>query len=385
MLPKLAIVTTHPIQYYAPVFRMLYERQQLEVMVFYSKGEEDYRYDKDFRQKVIWDIPLTEGYPFIFVKGNKPMLDPSNDSLCQAIAKWKPDALLIYGWNFPGHLNVMRYFKKKCVLFFRGDSHLLDEKSNITTLLRRVFLKQIYKYIDFAFYVGANNKAYYIKHGLKEAQLFFAPHAIDNKRFSGEAEKDYEQKAKTWRRSLGIQDNDVVLLFAGKLEPKKAPDLLLKCIQAVNGQNQNTLKLIFAGTGVLEEPLKEQAGNDPNIFFLGFQNQSQMPIVYRLGDLYCLPSKGPGETWGLAVNEAMASSRAVLVSDKVGCSVDLVEEGKTGFVFKVESKKELKLILQKLNSVKLKLMGEISMERIKKWSFEKQVEKIISVLIEKTV
>ena len=47
-----------------------------------------------------------------------------------------------------------------------------------------------------------------------------------------------------------------------------------------------------------------------------------MPIVYRLGDLFCLPSQGPGETWGLAINEAMACKRQVIASNKCGAAID---------------------------------------------------------------
>ncbi len=63
-----------------------------------------------------------------------------------------------------------------------------------------------------------------------------------------------------------------------------------------------------------------------------------MPILYRLGNVFCLPSKGPGETWGLAVNEAMASSRPVIVSNKVGCAADLVSEGANGYLFNYNDK-----------------------------------------------
>jgi glycosyltransferase involved in cell wall biosynthesis len=59
---------------------------------------------------------------------------------------------------------------------------------------------------------------------------------------------------------------------------------------------------------------------------LPFQNQSRMPIVYRLGDLVVLFS-GYGETLGLAVNEALACGRPVLVSDRVGCAADVVDRG----------------------------------------------------------
>ena len=67
---------------------------------------------------------------------------------------------------------------------------------------------------------------------------------------------------------------------------------------------------------------------------MDFQNQSEMPKVYHSCDVLVLPSQGPGETWGLAVNEAMASGKAVLVSDKCGCYPDLVQDNINGFVFK---------------------------------------------------
>jgi glycosyltransferase involved in cell wall biosynthesis len=58
-----------------------------------------------------------------------------------------------------------------------------------------------------------------------------------------------------------------------------------------------------------------------------------MPVIYRLGDIYMLPSLGPGETWGLGVNEAMASGCAIMMSDRAGGSADLVETGINGIRF----------------------------------------------------
>jgi glycosyltransferase involved in cell wall biosynthesis len=49
-----------------------------------------------------------------------------------------------------------------------------------------------------------------------------------------------------------------------------------------------------------------------------------MPVVYRLGDIFVLPSAF-GESWGLAVNEALACGRPVIVSDRVGCAPDVVD------------------------------------------------------------
>src|SRR5262249_47551380 len=83
---------------------------------------------------------------------------------------------------------------------------------------------------------------------------------------------------------------------------------------------------IMVGNGELEREVRAIAGAYPDRFrVLPFQNQSQMPVVYRLGDLFVLPSS-TGETWGLAVNEALACGRPVLVSDRVGCAADIVND-----------------------------------------------------------
>jgi len=111
---------------------------------------------------------------------------------------------------------------------------------------------------------------------------------------------------------------------------------------------------------------------------MDFQNQTQMPAIYQSADLFCLPSKGPGETWGLAVNEAMASGRAVLVSDKVGCAIDLVDPT-VGACFKSVDIDDIKQKLIALTSQKQNLtnLGQNAQSKIHDWSFERQARAII--------
>jgi glycosyltransferase involved in cell wall biosynthesis len=59
-----------------------------------------------------------------------------------------------------------------------------------------------------------------------------------------------------------------------------------------------------------------------------------MPSRYLAADVFALPSRGAYETWGLAVNEAMHMGLPCLVSDRVGCQLDLVTDGGTGWVFR---------------------------------------------------
>jgi glycosyltransferase involved in cell wall biosynthesis len=100
-----------------------------------------------------------------------------------------------------------------------------------------------------------------------------------------------------------------------------------------------------------------------------------MPDVYRLGDVFVLPSQG--ETWGLAINEAMAAGRPVIVSDKVGCAPDLVRP-ENGVVFQSGNEEALGTGLMRVlrNEVARFDMGMASKKRIAAWSFEAQASAI---------
>ncbi|WP_430817689.1 glycosyltransferase family 4 protein [Carboxylicivirga sp. RSCT41] len=326
-------------------------RGKCEIMVFYTYSQRQYDFvDKDFGTKIKWDIPLLDGYDYMFIKNNarKPDLTHFYGIKCPhlitEIEKWGATHLLIFGWNYQAHLKAIRYFKGKIPVLFRGDSTLLDYdfkkvsdifkrdksinlinaiKSLAKFKIRKAFLTWVYKSVDTALYVGQNNKAYYVTHGLKERQLKFAPHAIDNERFFDSKDKNYESRAEIWRKELGFKNDDIILLYAGKFEPRKN---LLFFIEAVNKLQRNDglkFKIILLGNGPIEKELRQVASNNSNITFLPFQNQSKMPAVYRLADYYCLPSNS--ETWGLAINEAMACGRLAIVSNKVGCALDLIK------------------------------------------------------------
>ena len=377
-MKKLAIVTTHPIQYYAPMFKLLTMRGNIDIRVFYTWGEKALdKYDPGFDKKIEWDIPLLEGYPYEWVEntsakpGSHHFRGIINPHLINQIRKWQPDAVLFYGWAYHSHLKAMRYFKNKVAVLFWGDSTLLDEQMGARNLLKSVFLKWVYKHIDHAFYVGSNNKHYFKRYGLKENQLSFAPHATDNERFAD----NKSAEAILIRKKLGIRNDEILILFAGKLEGKKSPELLLNAFLALNKPGMH---LLFVGNGGLENNLKIMAADKPSVHFMDFHNQSAMPAIYEACDLFCLPSKGPGETWGLAVNEAMACGKAILVSDKVGCAIDLVNEGYNGMVFKNENVDDLREKLKELTLSKelLKLYGNNSKKLITNWNFSKIAEAI---------
>jgi len=312
-MKRLAILSTHPIQYNAPLFRMLAADDAIDLMVFYSKQTEEVRFDQDFGREVVWDIPLTDGYAHqSFGASDKD----GKKQLIASIGQFQPDALLVYGWNFPGHWAVMRYFKGRIPVWFRGDSTLIDPLPMWKKALRKALLNLVYRSVDRAFYVGRANKRYFLWAGMKEFQLTHAPHAVDNAFFMRDDETR-KKEALAKRKELGISENATVFLFVGKMEPKKQPLMMGDAFCKIDSNTKS--HLIFIGSGELESALKSRFQDHPRIRFVGFQNQQAMPIWYRVGNVVCLPSKGPGETWGLAVNEAMACGCAAIVSDRVGC------------------------------------------------------------------
>ncbi len=385
---KLAVITTHPVQYNAPLFSLLAERQRLNLKVFYTWGQAGGKvYDPDFGIQREWDIPLLNGYGYEFVEniasdpGSHHFSGINNPGLVKKIIEYNPDAILVYGWSFKSHLKILRHFGGKVKILFRGDSTLMDEGNgfSIKKIARRFFLKWVYKKIDTALYTGIANMHYFLAHGLQKHQLVFAPHAVDMHR--------YQHSSVTIDRlPLKIADTEMVFVFAGKMEKKKDPLLLLQAFKALKAP---AVHLLFVGNGDMENKLKSEANwnnsfSQNNIHFLPFQNQGMMPAVYKLADVFVLPSGGPGETWGLSVNEAMACSRAVLVSDKCGCAGDLIKEGVNGYKFESGNANDLIAKMQLFIKRKDELpeMGRQSFRIIGQWNFEKICAAIEGVVLE---
>lgn len=377
-MKQLAIITTHPIQYNAPLFRLLSERKRIAIKVFYTWGQsQEAVFDARFGVKRSWDIPLLEGYEFEFVKNtsNKPdsnrFFGVINPGFVGRIKNGNFDAVLVYRWSLLSHFLILRSFGEKQQLFFRGDSHLLKAQHGIKSLFKKLLLRFVYGKVNKAFYVGKLNKAYYQQYGLTDGQLQYAPHAIDNDRFSTNAD-DWEQKAIAERAALGLTVSNIVFLYAGKFYELKQLDLLIRSFQQLKG---NEYRLLLIGNGEQEQELKALAKQDDRILFQPFRNQSEMPFVYRMGDVFVLPSRS--ETWGLAVNEAMACSRPAIVSNACGCAPELIVEGETGFIFRSDDEADLlKQMQQFTDKTVSKKMGEKAFEHIQQFSLQRVAEVI---------
>jgi glycosyltransferase involved in cell wall biosynthesis len=359
---KLAIVVSHPIQYYAPLYRRLAQRGDAIVKVFFTwhAGQAAYE-DLGFKVPVTWDVPVTQGYEYELVPnvssepGTHRFWGLNNPSLVDRVTAWQPDAVHITGWAWFSHLSAMRAFHNQGTpVLFRGDSHLLDEnRAGPHWWIKYSILRLIFSWPAAFLVVGKANRAYYEVFGVKSDRLYSCPHSIDVGRFA-EPNDLLEQKAAQWRGQLKISADRCVVLFAGKFEQRKQPLELMRAAQTLDRR----YVVIMVGSGELEGEVRALASDDPDRFrVLPFKNQSQMPVVYRLGDLFVLPSS-TGETWGLAVNEALACGRPVLVSDRVGCAADVVNDT-NGRVFSWSDPLSLTKVLTEMTTdvCRLRKMG----------------------------
>ena len=366
-------MVSHPIQYHAPLYRLLSEHPDLQLRVFFTwNTTSEAPLDRGFEKRIRWDVPLLDGYEYEFVPNEAT--DPGthhfrglvNPSLMSRISAWRPDVIVVNGYNYQSHLHCIRAsHRRKIPILFRGDSHLLTPRPWAKRWVKRVALRTVFSWCRGAMYCGAHNKEYFLAHGVAGNDLYFCPHAVDNDRFMREQDGVLAQ-SRRWRSELGIPQGHKVVLFAGKFQRKKGPHILLESFSRLDNEN---VVLLFVGNGELEQTLREKGARlGSKVVFLPFQNQSVMPVVYRLGDVFVLPSLYD-ETWGLAVNEAMCCGVPVLLSPQVGCAPDLVEKGVTGWVTETTGVDALAECLNLACSpdADLGVMGEAARKRIRSW------------------
>lgn len=387
---RLAIVGTHPVQYYAPVFRALARMPQLHPRVFYtwSQSEQGLIADAGFGQAIRWDLPLLSGYESEFVPNVARLPGPERfdgvrtPALVTRIEEFQADAVLVYGWNLQAHFAAMRALHGRIPVYFRGDSTLLDPLPAAKRWLRRLSLTAVYRFIDVAIAVGANNRDYFRWCGKRPDDIELAPHSVDVARFAAD-DASRSAEARRRRAELGIPSEATVFGFAGKFLPKKDPLLLIDALLAA----RPGAHLLLFGAGVLEPEIRARASTHGSIHVLPFQNQTEMPIAYRMCNVFVLPSRGPGETWGLALNEAMACGRAVIASDRVGGARDLVVPGETGWVFPAADRVALTQLfdqIQAMSPARLRATGERARQWVQRWSTEESAARIAEIVTRRT-
>lgn len=331
---RLAVVATHPVQYYAPLYRRLAAEPGVDLEVLFAHRPTAEDQGRGFGVAFQWDVDLTSGYEHRWLRNTAKQPSASTFDGCDTpevadvVRDGGYDAVLLMGWHAKSYWQAMRGARAGRVpMLVRGDSHLADDrlpKRLVKRMLYPIFLSRFAACLS----VGTRSDEYFRYYGAR--RVVRSSHFVDNAFFASRAEALVAERV-ALRAAWGLDDDALVLLFAGKLVPQKRP---IDLVRAVARSGRSDVQALVAGAGALAAEMEQEAERlGVKLTIAGFQNQTEMPRAYAAADALVLPSEQ--ETWGLVVNEAMASGRPVVVTDMVGCGPDLVHDGETGHRYPV--------------------------------------------------
>ena len=203
----------------------------------------------------------------------------------------------------------------KIPYLLRGESHADTSATGLRRLGRHTLASYTVKGAAGALPIGRLNLDFYNRYG--PVPSFWAPYTVDNERFRSVAEKAKLERTERLT-SLDLDPQRPVVIFSGKLIPRKRPLDAVEAIQRCEGR----VSLLILGDGLLRDRIRRFEARLP-IRCVGFVNQADLSRWYACGDVLALPSEK--EPWGVTVNEGMACGLVPVVSDAVGCAPDLVE------------------------------------------------------------
>jgi glycosyltransferase involved in cell wall biosynthesis len=315
VLPRLGVIGYGPIQYHTPLWQLLTQRGNLELDVLFlsDKGFSPMK-DPAFGVSIAWDIDLLSGYTHHFLTTTEN--PTSRRKRVSTLVRWLPshDAVVINGYTSPWMLLAMVICRVRGIPYFlRGSSHPKGRSSGFRRYLRALGARLVVSGSAGGLSMGHLNDEFYRQNGARS--ITFAPNSVDDERFACPPPVSRSDLLAQW----GLKDIRPVIVFSGKLIPRKRPLDLVAAIERLPCQ-VNTL---FVGDGLLAERIRTSLPKD-SAAVTGFINQSDIPSYYHAADILVLPSEI--EAWGLVVNEAMAAGTLPVVSDRVGCVPDLVHD-----------------------------------------------------------
>jgi glycosyltransferase involved in cell wall biosynthesis len=376
---RLAAVTSHPVQYQAPLFRRLAAHPEIDLTVFY--GERwglDTCFDPEFGVHLRWDVPLTEGYAARFLRNRgwgSGFFRVANPGIVAALATGRFDAVLVHSYaHATALLGYLGAALRRVPVLLRTESELLRPRPFRVRLARRLLLAPLLRSTAAVLAIGSANRDFHLHHGVSRDRMFWTPYGVDNDFFATFGRERARHRGEV-RSEIGLPAETPVVLFAGKLVPRKRPADVIDAIARLAARPKACV--VFVGDGGLRRALEARArAASVEARFVGFRNQSEIGRYYAAADVFVLPSEF--ETWGLVLNEAMACGLPVVASTGAGAARDLVVEGRNGFTFHAGDVGSLsRTLAQLLHDAALReRAGRASLEIIDRWSIERSVEGI---------
>jgi glycosyltransferase involved in cell wall biosynthesis len=292
-----------------------------------------------------------------------------------ALENIQPDVVFAPATPFPSGMAAVKYgLNHKSLMIMMDDAwEGSDKRGIIVTQVKKI----IHKNIDAAFIPAPSHASYYLKMGFPPDRIFYGVDVVDNDFFSTRAEAA-RQQADSLRVALGLPQQ--YFIFVGRFIERKGITTLLDAYRRYAAlAPKSRWGLVLIGEGDEQQRHEEQMKDFPEVKFAGSRFSDELCQYYGLASALILPSVV--ETWGLVVNEAMASHLPVLVSKGSGAGHALVEEGQNGWMFGVGNAEELSQLMFRMSEMpadRLRAMGVRSKEIISNWSLDTFADSVIA-------
>ena len=388
---RLGIVLSHPVEHFAPFFRRLARERDLDVHVFYySTQGVELSHDDEFGVQYKWDIPLTDGYDHTFLPTWRGKISPVvsgwslNPAIWSGIGRGRFDAILFYGWHrLSNWIGFMACAWSGTPMFLIGDTTRERNHSKPFQWGRALALRWLFGHAAAFLVTSGGNRRFYGRYGVSEARQFFVPLSPDLGRFKSAHAVGPETRLHA-RQRHGLPADAPLILFVGKLVPRKGVLDLVKAFGQVQKRCRTDAGLVLVGEGVERSSVEEyvKANGLASVFLLGFMNQSEIPAIYCASDIFVVPSEFDPNP--LVVLEAMACGLPCVLSDAVGRygADEPVCPDDNGFVYPYGDVAKLAGYLERLladASLRFR-MGEASLRRVEGWDYEAGVRGVLDAL-----
>lgn len=263
------------------------------------------------------------------------------------IAAERIGAVVVGGYSDAGRVRVILACRRRHIpVLLWGDSNVRGDRiRGLRRVVKSIAVRTIVRCCSAVLVCGSLGAKYYQQYGARSEQIFRCP-----------CEPDYGifgRRPECLRQSVS-ETNPVSrrrrLVFTGQLIERKRVDLLLLSFVDIATERQQW-DLAIIGDGPQRDYLQSlvPASLRSRIAWLGFiPDEEGIARVYRDADVLVLPSDA--EPWGVVVTEAAASGLALVTSDAVGASADLVVSGVNGWTFKAGDRAGLTGALRKVTS-----------------------------------
>ena len=309
--------------------------------------------------------------------------------LDRTLSQFQPEAVAVPGWSSRAAFGALRWCADAGVpAITMSESTTWDEQR----LGWKEWIKRrLVRLCSSALVGGSPHRDYMLQLGMPDDRVFLGYDAVDNEYFATKTEALRHQRTEV-RKKYGLPEH-YFLASARFIEKKNLPRLLQAyaryraLCQKSEGRSQGSeissksdvrplsagvWHLVILGDGPLKSDvcrLVSELSLQDCVLLPGFKQYPDLPAYYGLASAFIHASTT--EQWGLVVNEAMASGLPVLVSNRSGCAVDLVQEGQNGFTFDpndFEALAKLMLRLTQSPAAQLTEMGDASREIIADWA-----------------